>query len=115
MDMSGNSSSATRNNLRAKILAERAKKVVVTLDGMDIEVRQMTVGQALDTTNLEDDRKRMARYLVDCCYVPGTDEKIFEEADLDVLMDMPAGGYYTKIMEAVTAQMLPKQLEVAKK
>lgn len=108
-------SSEARGKLRAKFLADKVKKVTVTIDGMDIEVRQMSVGQMLDTISEDDRKKQMARYIVDCCFVPGTDEKIFEEEDLEVLMGMPAGGYYSQIMEQINKQMLPKQLEVAGK
>lgn len=106
---------STRDQIRAKILAEQVKRVTVTLDGMDIEVRQMTVGNMLDSVSVEDRRQQMANYLIECCFVPGTDEHIFEAADLDVLMSMPAGGYYSRLMDEINKQTLGKQIEVAEK
>ena len=101
--------------LRAKVLGQQVKRIVVDIEGLPIEVRQMNVGQMLDAVNEEDNKRRMARYLIDCCYVPDTEEKVFDEADIDVLMEMPAGGYYTQIMNKINEQLLPKQLEVAGK
>jgi hypothetical protein len=106
---------SARDKIRAKVLSEQIKRVIVEIEGTQIEVRQMSVGQMLDSISVEDGKARMAQYLIDCCFVPGTEDKVFDSADLDVLMAMPAGGYYAVIMAEVNKQLLPKQLEAAGK
>jgi hypothetical protein len=69
----------------------------------------------LDVIAVEDTKRRMARLMIDTCYVPGTDTKVFEEGDFESLMNMPSGGYYQKLTEAINADSLPKQREEAKK
>lgn len=105
-----------RKSIRDKILTQKPRKVIVTLDdGETIEVRQLTVGETIDSANEPDTKKRMASYLINCCYVPGTSERIFEDNDFDVLMGLPAGGYYQKLIDAINSQLLPEQLEEAGK
>jgi len=107
---------ATRNELRGKILSQKGRRTVIELeDGVEVEIRQLKVGQMIDNANESDTKKRMAKYLIECCYVPGTDERIFEDTDFDVLMGMPAGGYYQKLIDTINTQLLPEQLEEAGK
>jgi hypothetical protein len=105
-----------RNDIRSKILDEKIRKMVVELDdGVQVEVRQMAIGQMLDAVAELDNKKRMASYLISCCFVPGTEEFVFEDSDFDVLMGLPAGGYYQKLMDAINAQLLPEALKEAGK
>lgn len=107
-------STQQRNDLRGKILGQKSRKIIIELDdGQKVEVRQMTVGQMIDSAADPDTKKRMARYLVECCFVPGTEDKIFEPSDFDVLMGLPAGGYYQKLIDAINSQLLPEQLDEA--
>ena len=108
--------STVRDNIRSKILGEKLNTQMVTLDdGVQIEVRQTTVGQMLDAVKEEDLRRRMIRLLIDSCFVPASNDKVFEEADFDVLVSLPAGGYYQKLMDAVNSKSFPVAVEDAKK
>jgi len=105
-----------RDGIRAKVLDEKLKKTVVKLDdGAEVEIRQMSIGQMLDAVNETDNRKRMASYLIACCFVPGTEEPVFEDSDFDVLMGLPAGGHYQKLMNVINSQLLPVELKEAGK
>jgi hypothetical protein len=105
-----------RKSIRDKVLTQKPRSVIVTLqDGMQIEVRQLTVGQTIDAANEQDTKKRMATYLALCCYVPGTNETLFDMNDIEALMNLPAGGYYQQLIEAVNTQLLPEQMEEAGK
>jgi hypothetical protein len=105
-----------RKSIRDKILTQKGKAIIVRLDdGMEIEVRQLSVGQMIDSANEADTKKRMAAYLINCCFVPGTQERVFDNNDFDVLMGLPAGGYYQKLIDAINSQLLPEQLEEAGK
>lgn len=109
-------SSEARNAIRARVLNQRTKTEIITLeDGIQVEVRQTSVGSMLDSVMEEDLKRRMFKMLMLSCFVPGTDEKLFEEGDFDSVMTMPSGGYYQKLIDAVNEKKLPPQVEVAKK
>lgn len=109
--------SAEKDKIRAKVLSEKVTNVEVPLDdGQIIDVRDGSVGGMLDAVSVEDTKHRMARMLIHCCYVHGTDEKVFDEADFDVLMQLPAGGTYKKCMDVINERMnLSTRKEDAKK
>jgi len=105
-----------RDALRAKIFSEKVKHTVVLLDdGQSVEVRQSTVGQLLESIEKEDLQQRLIQMLIEACYVPGTDERVFDDADFDSLLAMPSGGVYQKLMDAVNEQLLEGSLKDAEK
>ena len=107
----------SRDQLRSKIFSEKPKVLLIDLDdGQQVEVRQPTVGALLDVVGIEDLKTRMARMLITSCYVPGTNERLFEDADQDSLMQLPQSGVYQKLVDAVQANMnLPAQVDKAAK
>lgn len=107
----------TRAELRAKILNQQiSSNIVVLEDGFEVEVRQTSVGNMLDSVKEEDLRKRMFSLLLLCCVAPGTDESIFDATDYEAVMTMPSSGYYQKLIEAVNKQTsLEVKVEEAKK
>ncbi len=107
---------SAKDILRSKILGQKPLTDVVELeDGVQIEVRQSSVGQILDAMKTEDNKIRLLGILVDCCYVPGTDEKVFDAADVDALAQMPSGSYWQKLMDAINKQTLSARIEEAEK
>jgi hypothetical protein len=105
-----------RDVLRSKILGQKSLSDIVELDdGVQIEIRQASVGQILDAMKTEDNKGRLLGILIDCCYVPGTDERVFDEADVESLASMPSGGYWQKLMDAINKQALPAKIEEAEK
>lgn len=106
-----------RDKLRSKVFSEKAKVILIDLDdGQQIEVRQPTIGMLLDVVSLEDLKSRMSQMLIKTCYVPGTNEKVFDESDKDILMELPQGGVYQKLIDTIQANMnLPAKVEEAAK
>lgn len=43
--------------------------------------------------------------VVELCVVPGTDERVFEKADLEALQERDAGGWLDELVTACTAAM----------
>ena len=99
----GNGSMSTRDELRSKIFASKAFMTQeITLFGATVELRQPTLGQILSAQE-EDDRKvGLLRLLVEYCFVPGTDERVFEDGDLESIMNMP----FSKDIEELNKVML---------
>jgi len=108
-------SSEARNALRSKVFATKPRSRIVILgEGVEIEVIQPSVGVMLDSVSEENIKKRIMRMLINSCFVPGTSEPLFEEADFDNLMNMPQGGTYQALIDAVQENMdLPKTVEKA--
>lgn len=122
---------AKRDEIRAKTVAA-AKKFQserVTVDGMEVEVRQPTVAErglildsagSIDPENPKrvkvDIAKLQVNAVIACCYVSGTDEKVFEEADRDSFLAQPAsrGGWFDELSTAAQ-RLLNVDLDDAKK
>ena len=105
--MSKKEQSEARKAIRSKIFSAQAMKpasIITQFNGADIEVRQPTVGTILDFRQAEDgDRKQMMiDMFIRYCFVPGTDEAVFEEGDLADLVQMPFGKDYTNLQEVIS-------------
>jgi hypothetical protein len=102
--------STARQALREKILNSpltKPKSQVITFFGSEVELRQATLRSILeargdDTDDPETRANRTVMMLVENMYVPGTDELIFEETDVDFLKGLPMGGDLAKAMEVMT-------------
>jgi hypothetical protein len=107
----------SRDQIRAAIFAEKVKSQIVTLpNGIEVEVRQPKAGEMLDAIAEQDLKKRMARTLMSSCYIPGTNEKLFELADYDSLMQLPHnGGSYEALLNAANTFVLDTQVQEARK
>lgn len=99
--------------LRNKIFATENKKPkskVFSFFGVDIELRQSTL---LEMTKLAENtvdplvdpdappQINAVRMVISNSYVPGTDERVFDDADYDQLASMPFGPDVTRMMSAV--------------
>ena len=83
-----------RDDLRTKIFsgATNRESITITFFGADIELRQPTVGQLQNMLEEQSNRQGnipLPQYLIQYAYVPGTDDKVFDQADLAGLMDLP--------------------------
>ena len=106
-----------KNNLKDRIRAAsvgsmpKPKSVIVDLsdnedEPMLVEVRQPTPRQRqdyLEKCRDEDytvDSLKMQLYgVIDFTYVPGTDEKVYDEADFDAMANSGLGSFIDKISE----------------
>lgn len=96
----------SRDSIRAKILGVSRKSKVVEVDGIQIEVRQPSVGEMMSLT-ASDDKKQdlMIHSIVENCYVPGTNERVFDETDIDGLRAMPFGDSWLLLTKALDELM----------
>lgn len=107
--------SASRTDLRSRLLGARhaPKSKVITLFGDKVEMRQPSIKSILDLTDNDDEKYRSLKLLIEYAYVPGTDEKLFEPADLDVMLQWPASEDLVKVQQAI-AELSRVDVEVAK-
>lgn len=90
-----------RDEIRAAILASdnlKRKTVPLKFFGAEIELRQPTTGDIIRATEGGTNRFTLVNVLLDYAYVPGTDEKVFEEGDVEHLKSLP----YNEDMKSLT-------------
>lgn len=95
---------STRNELRAKILSHEnlvRKKVELTFFGASIELRQPTAGDIMKYMDEQTKTMNIVSILLDYAYVPGTDDKVFEEGDVETLKQLPYNEDMQKLTRAI--------------
>lgn len=81
----------------------------VEFNGVHIEVRQLSLAdrrdymtKAIDTQSKQVDMLKLQVYsIIASCYVPGTDEKIFDEVDYSAISNSVTGGYADILWESI--------------
>ena len=92
----------TRNDLRARIFAgKKLKTKVIEFFGSEIELRQSNFGGILDAQAREDRQSAILEALIAQAFVPGTEEKVFEEADVETLKELPFGADFLRVSSAL--------------
>ncbi len=93
--------SPNRAELRATILKSRKpnSRVVTFFEGQ-IELRQPVLGDIITAQESEDRESAIIDVLVKYAYVPGTEEKVFEDADSDMLKTLPFGKDFLAVSKA---------------
>ncbi len=92
-------SEVIRDKIRKAAFKHSLKKDKFELNGQVIEIKQLAVGQ-LET--LRDKAKTDSDLgyfsIVESCFVPGTDIKIFGEEDIEGMKKCPVGGWLTELI-----------------
>jgi hypothetical protein len=102
-----------RDAIRSKTVgsAKIFKKEIVTVDGEQIEVRQLSVGDrkkvlARSSKNGEVDPLDFQIWaIISTCYVPETEEKLFEDTDYNVLSEQPTGGFVDELSKVAVSML----------
>lgn len=117
-----------KNKLRAATLGKSRgfRKTLVEVaelgdDGapLIVEVREPNVSQHSrilsdaglsggDVSKLDHARMQVAAVIA-CSFVPGTDEKVFDETDRAALLELPAGGWLAQLAQAAIAYLSPDE------
>lgn len=94
---------ANRNDIRSGIFSNsKAKSKQITFFGQQIEIRQPSMRVLLNLQMEEEDpARRASTMIVGYAFVPGTNEKIFEEADIDTIMEMPFGDDMKRLNDTI--------------
>ncbi len=90
-----------RDKIRGQIFSaenRKTKSEIITFYGAEIEVRQPLVAQIVDG-DAEEGRAGIVDSLLKYAYVPHTEEKVFDAADVDALMTMPFSRDFGRFAE----------------
>lgn len=102
--------SELRNKLRAVTLGAPAVRAGVTVEwaGERMELRRPTLAQqrAIDTASTDkkgrkDGMRALILALIQCVYVPGTDEPVFERGDVEALEAQSEDGFIGALMKGL--------------
>lgn len=97
-----------RDKIRAATVAQPKKynSETVEMNGIELEVRQLGIDvrgeymkSCMDEKGEIDMVKLQVNAIILACYVPGTDETVFEDTDYEAISKSVAGGYADKIWE----------------
>lgn len=93
----------TRDQIRAELIGKKhkGKTKLVTLFGVEIELRQPTLATILDARDIESERDRTASVFINYAYVPGTDERVFEDTDKESILNWPFAEELIAVQEAI--------------
>lgn len=100
-----------RDKMRASIFKSENKKPassIITLFGEQVEIRQPTLATINRIGRMAANDSKIpgiVRVLIEYCFVPGTEEKVFDQADAEQLASMPSGQWlhdFNKEVEKLT-------------
>lgn len=93
----------TRDQIRAELVGKKhaARTEITTLFGVEIELRQPTLGSIIDAKEDADAQTRTVDVFVKYAYVPGTDERIFEDTDKAAILNWPFSDELLKVQEKI--------------
>lgn len=98
--------SSPRDAMRAALLASaKPEYKILPFRGQKVEVRQPSVESVLNQSKVDEEGRKVGpiEMLIQCLYIPGTNERIFEDTDRDVLLNMPFTEDLTDIFNALTS------------
>ena len=107
---------ADRGEIRTQILSgnqDKFESKILPLFGAKVEIRQPTLAAILAYQKaIGEDEIAFVRLMIDFCFVPGSKEKVFEEADKESLLQMPFTKELQDFILEITA-LMGVQVEVA--
>lgn len=105
------SEKSLRDIIRSATVGSKKKyrTEIVELDGVKLEVRQLSLSdrreyieKSIDTQTKQADLLKLQIYaILSSCYVPGTDERVFDETDFNTISNSISGGYADILWEAI--------------
>ena len=96
-------SSVKRNEIRAQILGKTPKGEtrLVTLFGAKIELHQPTLRSILEAKDDADEATRTADVFIKYAYVPGTNERVFEDGDKESILNWPMNDDLLEVQKLI--------------
>lgn len=86
---------STRDNLRSKMFnseGSKAKRIPIVVNGIELEFRQPTIGTLNDLVSDNEDKSLAVVALIRFSYIPKTEDKLFDDADYDSIMEFAPTG-----------------------
>ena len=103
---------SNRDAIRSKLLGgrKRASKIIEIDECLEVEVRQPTVGarsrimkaagMSAGSQDVSDLGALQIAAVVQCCFVPGTNERLFDATDSGALEELPTADWFDDVSSA---------------
>jgi hypothetical protein len=106
-----------RDALRAATVGAKKqfRTKIEVINGEEFEVRQLSVKDRMDVYNkatkngVLDPLQFQIWAVISTVYVPGTNEKLYDETDYEGLVTQPTGGFLDQLSEAAVAMLNPEE------
>ena len=106
---------SARDKIRSAVFSgKKFKTKTIKIFGSKVEIRQPSVGQLMAMEQSDNRQEALISMMVNYCYVPGTNEKVFEKQDKASLLELPVGSWLNDFNEALT-EMSGLNVEEAEK
>lgn len=94
----------SKSDIRGKLLSARSRETrIVKFNGVEIELKQQSLQKILGVANNDKltplDRSILS--FIDHAYYVGTDERIFDATDVDVIKSLPFGRDWMDVQKAI--------------
>lgn len=94
-------STPERDAIRAAFFNLKPVHKLIEFNGMEMELRQPPMEAVMLAAEKEDRKATLTYMLINYCYVPGTEEKVFEAADADAIGQVPFGKDWINLSTAI--------------
>jgi hypothetical protein len=92
---------SVRDRIRANTLStKKAKRIEIEFFGEKIEIVQPKLGDIVKARDEENREAAVIETLINNAVVPGTDTRVFEDADAATLREMPFGADFLRVSKA---------------
>ncbi len=104
----------TRDEIRAATIGAKKhfRTKIIQFNGVDVEIRQPTLRErrtlqekCLDDKGNVDLFEFLLWAVIVNTYVPGTKEKVFDDADYEALLSEPIGGFVDRYSDSISDLM----------
>lgn len=78
-----------------------AARTPLKFNGIDLEWQRPSVQELAEAQDARGDRNFMVSMIISYSFVPGTEEKVFEDSDYGVIMKMPYSDEYGNAVQTI--------------
>lgn len=93
----------SRDDLRASIFSSDKTNPVrkeLTYNGVQIEFIVPSV-KTISELQADEGRNFIVSTMIQCCVIPGTDEKVFDDADYEVMVNSPMSTDFSRCVQTI--------------
>lgn len=92
-----------RDRIRSQIFGAKPQVEKTSIFGASVDLREPPMSVVLDFQASDDRKAAVAMMLINYVYVPGTDEPVFDEADVEGIMALPFGKDISALQTKILA------------
>ena len=91
----------SRDMIREAVMNSKAEEQLITAFGVQIAVRTPALRDLMQYRDMQNDENLIARAIVNNCYVPGSNDRVFEDTDVEVLSGLAYSSDMKKLNNAI--------------